>query len=78
MRNHRARKRCGTVVIQDLALKRNGVEILVARSWLKAEAANDSTQVRDAFVRMMNAALNDQPKPQPVRQALKLLTFGLF
>jgi hypothetical protein len=76
VRRHRDRKRCGTVVIQDLEIKRAGIETLIARGWLDTEAASDPAQVRAALLEMINDTLSVQPKP--FRQALKSFSFGLF
>jgi hypothetical protein len=84
MRKLRDRKRCGTVVVQDIQIKRNGIETLIARGWLDAEAGSDPAQVRAALIEMINNALSESPEPkrhgQPGRrfQALRSIAFGLF
>ncbi|MGA7324044.1 MAG: hypothetical protein WBX25_06090 [Rhodomicrobium sp.] len=82
-RRYRSRKRCGTVIIQDLELKRSGVEILINRGWLDAERANDPAQIRAALVNMINDALSGRHegfRSQLGRhvQALKTIAFGIF
>jgi hypothetical protein len=75
MRRLRDRKRCGTVVIQDLELKRTGVETLIARGLLDAEAADDPAKVRTALVKMINQQLTPA---RPFRQALSFISMGLL
>jgi hypothetical protein len=77
-RRHRDRKRCGTVVIQDLELKRTGIETLIARGLLDAKAADDPARVRAALVTLLNETLAPPPGRKPFRQTLKSIAFGLF
>jgi hypothetical protein len=86
MRKLRDRKRRGTVFIQGIEVKRIGVELLIAKGWLDADAEPDARQVRAALVKMVNKVLSEpepQPKPSPGRfkqalQSVKALRFGFF
>ena len=79
VRGHRNRKRCGTLVIQDLEITRSGIGLLVARGWLDAEARDDPAEFREALVKMVNTTLNETPGPPPFWQKLKsVFSFGLF
>jgi hypothetical protein len=86
MRKLRHRKRCGTVFIQGIEVKRIGVELLIAKGWLDANAEPDARQVRAALVKMVNKVLSEpepepEPSPKPFRrafQAVKTISFGLF
>ena len=78
MRRLRDRKRCGIVVLQDLEIQPSGVHALMAHGWLDAEDAHDAAEVRAALVRMVNDTLTERPGLPPFRQALKVMTLGLF
>jgi hypothetical protein len=86
MRKLRDRRRCGTVLIQGIEVKRIGVELLIAKGWLDATAEPDARQVRAALVKLVNKALSEperepEPSPTPFRrafQAVKTISFGLF
>jgi hypothetical protein len=75
MRRHRARKRCGSVIVQDIEIQQAGVAALLHHGWLAPDAANDATAVRAALVAMVNDSLAG---PRSVKRALKTLSFGLF
>jgi hypothetical protein len=62
MARRRERKRCGRVVIQDLELKRAGIETLIARGLLDDEASGDPVQVRAALVELINETLSPPPQ----------------
>jgi hypothetical protein len=50
----------------------------MARGWLDAGDEIYPAQVRAALVRMINDTLTGQSSPQPFRQALKAVSFGLL
>jgi hypothetical protein len=86
MRRLRDRNKCGTVFVSGIEVKRVGVELLVAKGWLDANAEPDARQVRAALVKMVNKVLSEPeppPKPSPGRfkqafQTVKALHFGFF
>jgi hypothetical protein len=71
-----------------IEVKRAGIDLLIAKGWLDANAEHDARQVRAALVKMVNKVLTapepePQPEPSPRRfkqalQAVKVLNFGLF
>jgi hypothetical protein len=87
-RLYRERKRCGTVFVSGIEVKRIGVELLIAKGWLDADAEPDAHKVRAALVKLVNGALAEperapepEPSPKPFRrafQAVKTISFGLF
>jgi hypothetical protein len=78
------------VYVQGIEVRRVGVELLIAKGWLDADAEHDAFQVRAALVKMVNKVLSEpapkpelKPKPSPPRfkralEAVKVIGFGLF
>jgi hypothetical protein len=86
MRKLRDRKRCGTVLVQDIEVEHSAIDKLVSYGWLGAEVAHDPVHVRTALVDLVNEILHE-PEPQPERkprrlkqalQAVKTISLGLF
>jgi hypothetical protein len=86
MRRLRDRKRCGTVIVQDIEVERSAIDLLVRHGWIGADVAHDPILVRTALVDLVNEILHE-PDPQPERsprpfrkalQAVKVFSFGLF
>jgi hypothetical protein len=75
MRRHRARKRCGSVIVQDIEIQPAGVAALLHQGWLEPDAANDAAAVRTALVAMVNDSLAG---PRGLKRALKAIGLGLF
>ena len=78
MRRLRERKAAGTIMVPHIQITRPGIDTLIARGWLDANAGNDPVQVRAALVKMINDTLSEPRGPQPFRQALKAISFGLM